>query len=77
VEFLGICCERQETVIGFIAGRATRYVLEACGVDKKTAKWVGRGVGIGTSLATMDASGFFDLPDIPDGNVPDDSDDGS
>ena len=64
-------------MIGFIAGRATRYVLEACGVEKKTAKWIGRGVGVGTSLVIMDASGFFDIPDMPDGDVPDDCGNGN
>jgi len=51
-------------MIGFIANRATRYVLEECGVDKNTAKWIGRGVGAATSLIIMDASGFFDVPDL-------------
>lgn len=53
-------------MIGFVVGRATRYALEKCGVDKEAAKWIGRGVGMGTSLIVLDASGFFDIPDMPD-----------
>jgi hypothetical protein len=54
--------------LGFAANRITRRTLEACGVDKKTAKWIGRGVGWTTSLVSLDASGFFDVPDV---DVPD------
>lgn len=53
--------------LGFAANQITRRTLVACGVDKKTAKWIGRGVGWTTSLISLDASGFFDVPDVPDG----------
>lgn len=53
-------------MIGFAVGRATRYALEKCGVDNTAAKWIGRGVGMTTSLLILDASGFFDVPDLPD-----------
>jgi hypothetical protein len=52
--------------LGFAANQITRRTLVACGVDKKTAKWIGRGVGWTTSLISLDASGFFDVPDLPD-----------
>jgi hypothetical protein len=52
--------------LGFAANQITRRTLVACGVDKKTAKWIGRGVGWTTSLVSLDASGFFDVPDVPD-----------
>jgi hypothetical protein len=59
--------------LGFAANQITRRTLVACGVDKKTAKWIGRGVGWTTSLISLDASGFFDVTDIPDasGDLPD------
>lgn len=59
-------------MLGFIVSRATRYTLEKCGVDKEAAKWIGRGAGWTTSLITLDASGFFDVPDLPDTDYPDD-----
>jgi len=61
-------CEEDRTVfgLGFVVNRATRRALVACGVDKDTAKWIGRGVGWTTSLISLDASGFFDVPDVPD-----------
>lgn len=52
--------------LGFAANQITRRSLVALGVDKEAAKWIGRGVGWSTSLATLDASGFFDIPDFPD-----------
>jgi len=57
--------------LGFAANQITQSTLVACGVDKKTAKWIGRGVGWTTSLISLDASGFFDVPDV---DVPDASD---
>ena len=64
--------------LGFAANQITRRTLVACGVDKKTAKWIGRGVGWTTSLISLDASGFFDVPDVPDsGYIPDDGGDAS
>jgi len=59
--------------LGFAMNRITRGALEACGVDKKTAKRIGRGVGWGTTLLTLDPSGFFDVPDMPDPDLPDDN----
>jgi hypothetical protein len=60
-------------MFGFIANRVTRHVLEECGVDKNKAKWIGRGVGMATSLIIMDASGFFDVPDLSDTSAVDTS----
>jgi hypothetical protein len=54
--------------LGFAVNRLTRRALVACGVDKNTAKWIGRGAGWTASLISLDASGFFDVPDVPDGS---------
>lgn len=59
--------------LGFAANRITRSALEACGVDKKTARRIGRGVGLGTTLLTLDPTGCFDFPDMPDPDLPDDN----
>jgi hypothetical protein len=64
-------------MLGLIVSRTTRYALEKCGVEKNTAKWIGRGAGWTTSLITLDASGFFDIPDLPDTEIPDGDDDDS
>jgi hypothetical protein len=52
-------------MIGFIANRTTRAILERNGVDKGKAKWIGRGVGVMVSLMSCEPSGFVDVPDIP------------
>jgi tetrahydromethanopterin S-methyltransferase subunit G len=46
-------------MVGFIANQTTRIILEKNGVDKKTAKWIGRGVGILTGAVIGDLSGFI------------------
>lgn len=51
--------------VGFAVNRLTRRALVACGVDKDKAKWIGRGAGWTASLISLDASGFFDVPDVP------------
>ena len=51
-------------MIGFLANRVTRFVLEELlEVEHDTAKWIGRGVGVATGIAFGDPSGAFDLPD--------------
>jgi hypothetical protein len=51
-------------MIGFLANRATRFVLEEVfEVEHNTAKWIGRGVGLVTGIAIGDPSGGFDVPD--------------
>jgi hypothetical protein len=58
-------------MIGFLANRATRFVLEEVfEVDHEAAKWTGRAVGLVTGLVVGDISGGFDLPDT-DTDVPD------
>jgi hypothetical protein len=49
-------------MMGFIANRGSRVLLEKCGVDKKKAKWIGRGIGVAVSLASLEPSGFVDIP---------------
>jgi hypothetical protein len=49
-------------MVGFIANRSTRVLLEKCGVDKKKAKWIGRGVGAAISVMSLEPSGFIDIP---------------
>jgi hypothetical protein len=56
--------------LGFAANRITRYTLRKCGVEEKTAKRVGRVVGWTTTALTFDPSGFIDIPDVPDTDVP-------
>jgi hypothetical protein len=52
-------------MFGFIANRITRATLEAAGVEKNTAKWIGRAVGV-TVGVLGDPTGFVDIPDVPD-----------
>jgi hypothetical protein len=52
--------------LGLAVNRITRRALVASGVDKNTAKWIGRGAGWTASLISFDPSGFLDVPDIPD-----------